>query len=181
MNHQSVLDIPLGVSLVPGPLPIIPTRDRYRRGIPGISVLARMARFPFVTQGARATREELRALAAAAERVAAGEAYLLIYPEGHRTRDGEIGPFMKSGLRLVLPRARRPVYCIVADGIWRSRTVADTLAHFAQSQVRVAVLGPFEPPDVEGATAKTLDAFIDTLREQMVAALADLRRDAAAA
>src|SRR5579864_3130414 len=46
MNHQSVLDIPLGLSLVTGPYPLIPTRDRYRRGIPGISPLSRLARFP---------------------------------------------------------------------------------------------------------------------------------------
>src|SRR5690349_2048551 len=37
MNHQSLLDIPIGLALVPGPYPLIPTRDRYMRGIPGVS------------------------------------------------------------------------------------------------------------------------------------------------
>src|SRR5690242_10838937 len=83
MNHQSVLDIPFAVRLIPGPQPIIPTRDRYRRGIPAISPLARMAGFPFVSQGHTSTRAELRSLLAAADSVARGEASLLIYPEGH--------------------------------------------------------------------------------------------------
>ena len=46
MNHQSLLDIPVAVSLLRGPYPIIPTRDRYTRWIPGISGLARLAGFP---------------------------------------------------------------------------------------------------------------------------------------
>jgi len=169
MNHQSVLDIPLGVSLIPGPQPIIPTRDRYRRGIPAISLLARMADFPFVSQGKTSTRTELRALLTTAEHVARGEVSLLIYPEGHRTRDGEIGPFMTSGLRLLLQRAHRPVYCIVADGMWRARTVAHA-SGFLDIDARVVVLGPFAPPE-----ACDLDTFIESLRERMIAALAELR------
>jgi 1-acyl-sn-glycerol-3-phosphate acyltransferase len=169
MNHQSVLDIPLGVSLIPGPQPLIPTRDRYGRGIPGISPLARLAHFPFVSQGVSATRAELRGLLGAADLVARGEATLLIYPEGHRTTDGAISPFMASGLRLLLQRARRPVYCVVTDGIWRARRVADVF-DFADMRADVVVLGPFAPPE-----ADDLDRFIEQLRERMIAALADLR------
>lgn len=176
MNHQSVLDIPLGLALVPGPYPLIPTRDRYRRGIPGISPLARLARFPFLAQGHTLTREELRAFGAAADAVAAGEQSLLIFPEGHRTRDGRLGPFMRSGLRLVFRRlaragSPRPVYAVVADGVTRSRTVADALAHFAGTRVAVTVLGPFAPPAHDAA----IDAFLDMLHARMTAALAELR------
>lgn len=181
MNHQSVLDIPIGLALVPGPYPLIPTRDRYRRGIPGVSPLARLARFPFVSQGQVITREELRALVEAAEAVARGEQSLLIFPEGHRTRDGAIGPFMTSGLRLVLRKARRPVYAVVTDGITQSRTVADALTNIAGTRVAAVVLGPFDPPP-----AREIDGFVVALRERMIAALAELRsardsRDAAGA
>jgi 1-acyl-sn-glycerol-3-phosphate acyltransferase len=172
MNHQSVLDIPLGILMIPGPYPLIPTRDRYRRGIPGIAPLARLARFPFISQGRTASREELVALRAAAESVARGDQSLLIFPEGHRSRDGELADFMKSGLKLVLARARRPVYCIVADGMWRSRTFADAALRFADTRIDGVVLGPFAVPD----DTRALDAFIDELRDRMAAALHALRR-----
>src|SRR5262245_44942954 len=42
MNHQSLLDIPLAVSLLHGPYPVIPTRAKYMRLIPGVSTLARL-------------------------------------------------------------------------------------------------------------------------------------------
>jgi 1-acyl-sn-glycerol-3-phosphate acyltransferase len=170
MNHQSVLDIPLGLMLVPGPYPLIPTRERYRRGVPGISPLARLARFPFVTQRRVATRAELIALTAAADQVARGEQSLLIFPEGHRTRTGQIGRFMRNGLRLALERARRPVYCIVADGTWHARTFAKALVSFADSQIRVVILGPFPPP-----AADSIEQFIDQLRQRMIETLEQLR------
>ena len=139
MNHQSVLDIPLGVLLIPGPYPIIPTRDRYGKGIPGISPLTRLARFPLVTHQKTATRQELLDLRRVADDVARGEQSLLIFPEGHRSTDGDIDPFMKSGLKLILARARRPIYCIVADGMWHIPTFAAAAVRFAGTHVRAAV------------------------------------------
>ncbi|MGI9078430.1 MAG: lysophospholipid acyltransferase family protein [Gemmatimonadaceae bacterium] len=173
MNHQSVLDIPLGIALVPGPYPLIPTRDRYSRGLPGISPLARMARFPFVSQGRTATRAELLAIRDAADQVARGEQSLIIYPEGHRTHDGLIADFMKPGLKLILSRAKHPVYCIVADGMWHARTFADAALRFAGTSVSVTVLGPFQVPEPH-----QIDSFIDELRTRMIEALAQIRNEA---
>jgi 1-acyl-sn-glycerol-3-phosphate acyltransferase len=173
MNHQSVFDIPLGLSLMPGPQTVIPTRDRYRRGIPAISPLSRLAGFPFVSQSRMLTRDELRGLTEAAERVARGELSLLIFPEGHRTHDGRIGRFMRGGLRVVLAHARRPVYCVVADGMTLARTTGDALARIAGNTVRVIILGPFAPPD-DGA-AESTDAFIESLHRQMTETLACMR------
>jgi 1-acyl-sn-glycerol-3-phosphate acyltransferase len=173
MNHQSVLDIPLGLSLIPGPQAVIPTRDRYRRGIPAISGIGRLAGFPYLAQGRALTREELHALSETAELVARGERSFLIFAEGTRSRDGRIGPFMRSGLRLMLRRARRPVYCVVADGLLNARTTMDALTGFAGSRVSVVILGPFDPPT--NRSAESIDEFIDTLHDAMNAALDDLR------
>ena len=175
MNHQSVLDIPLGVSLIPGPQVVIPTRNRYRRGVPGISPLVRLARFPLVSQGRTLTRDELRGLTEAAERVDRGELSMLIFPEGHRTRDGRLGRFMRGGLRIVLEHTRRPVYCIVADGMTRARTAIDTIAGLAGNDVTVRILGPFTPPH-DGSVEST-DAFVESLHEQMTETLASMRRE----
>jgi 1-acyl-sn-glycerol-3-phosphate acyltransferase len=172
MNHQSVLDIPLGISMIPGPYPIIPTRARYRHGLPGISPLVRLARYPVLSQRRPIPADEVAALERLGDEVAAGLQSALIFPEGHRSRTGEIGRFMTTGLKLVLARAPRPVYCIVADGMWRSRTFADAAFRFAGTRIDAVVLGPFTPP----ADPSRFDAFIGELRDRMVAALDELRR-----
>jgi len=170
MNHQSLLDIPLVYSKVGPPYPVIPTRALYAWGIPGVSLLLRLARHPLVHQTRESRRQDVVAIAHAADAVARGESSILIFPEGHRTRDGEIGPFMRAGLRAILVRARRPVYLLVVDGLWRARTTADALLHFAGMQGALQVLGPFDPP-VEEA----LDAFVDELRQRMCAELDSMR------
>ncbi len=175
MNHQSVMDIPVGVLLIPGPYPIIPTRDRYARAsVPGMPSLIRLLRFPVVSQKRENLRNELPAIAEAADSTARGDTSMLIFAEGHRTRDGQIAPFMRTGLRLVLERAKRPVYCIVADGLWHARTTFDAATGFAGATCSVRILGPFTPP------SSNLDAFIDELRDRMVVELEAMRASRAA-
>ena len=170
MNHQSLLDVPLGVTLVPGPYPLIPTRDRYKRGVPGISPLVRLAQFPTVSQKRAAKRSELQALESAADRVGRGENSFLIFPEGHRTRDGSIGRFMRNGLRIALSRAQVPVHCVVVDGATGARTVWDAMTSFAGIKISVRILGPFTLTD-----PTSIDDFIEMLRDRMTESLAQLR------
>jgi 1-acyl-sn-glycerol-3-phosphate acyltransferase len=179
MNHQSVLDTMIVLCEARGPMALILVRTRYRRGFPGISPYLRAARFPFISQQ-RATAElDNAAIADAARRAASGDATLVLFPEGHRTTSGEIGRFMPRGLTIALKLIRRPVYCIVGDGMWRVRTIADSLTSIAGTKVAVRVSGPFMPPERE----EEIPRFIGSLRDHMVTSLRDLRteRDSAVA
>jgi 1-acyl-sn-glycerol-3-phosphate acyltransferase len=171
MNHQSLLDITIAVHVARGPQAVIPTRESYGRGIPGISSLTKLGGFPLVTQQPRASRAEVAALLRAASDLASGETTLIIYPEGHRTTDGNIRPFMRSGMRLLLQRSHRPIYYVVADGLSHARTLDDVLHRFANSTVRVEVRGPFEPPDKQA-----IDSFLDDLEARMTATLDEIRQ-----
>lgn len=177
MNHQSILDIPLALSLVHTPLTLIPYRERYHRFIPGVSPLLRATGMPRVTQGAGrggrgSAARDLKEIEGAADRTARGECSMVIFPEGHRTRTGEIGPFMRRGLTTILRRAKRPVYCLVVDGLWQARTAAEAARTVAGASVNVAVLGPIEPPEDD-----QIDQFIASLRERMSAALHQMRAE----
>jgi 1-acyl-sn-glycerol-3-phosphate acyltransferase len=172
MNHQSIIDIPIALSIMPGPLPLIPGRRRYASGIPGVSAYLRSAGNPLVSQKPEHRKADLAGILDAAKRVDAGEASLIIFPEGHRTKDGEILPFMPGGLHVILGRTRRPVYCVVGDGMWKSRTVRDTIFNLATVRARVRVLGPFHPP----ADKTEIQGFVDRIRAEMVATLAQMRQ-----
>ena len=177
MNHQSIFDILLLLWISQGPTPKIPTRDRYVRGIPGVSPMLRANRFPIIGQKRETLRADLETIAHAAQEVARGESAMAIYPEGHRTRDGEIGPFMVRGLRTMLENAPGvPVWCIVADGMWGARTFADTAVQIADARIVADILGPFAAP----AQPAELDGFIAGLRDRMVAHLAEMRSGTAA-
>jgi 1-acyl-sn-glycerol-3-phosphate acyltransferase len=107
-----------------------------------------------------------------AEAVGRGDRSLLIYPEGHRSHDGEIQPFMKSGLRLLFRHAsHRPLYLVVADGMWRLRSLNDIALRLAGSQVLVEVLGPYQIP----SDPDEHPAFAESLHDVMVATLERMR------
>ncbi len=171
MNHQSVMDVALGLSLVRGPCPLIPTRARYRWGVPGASTLMRLARYPFVSERPALSRASLLTLRAAADAVGRGERSLIIFPEGHRSRNKSILPFMTSGLRLFLRRApRRPVYVVVLEGFRHLHSLRDVALRLAGTRAHAAIRGPFQPP----TDPARLDAFIEELRAIMVRTLAEI-------
>jgi 1-acyl-sn-glycerol-3-phosphate acyltransferase len=171
MNHQSVLDAMIALCVARGPLPLIPVRTRYRWGMPGISPFLRAARFPFIRQQRASAEADLAAIEAEAERAARGDAMIFIFPEGHRTRTGDIGPFMPRGLRSSLRRVHRPVYCVVGDGMWRVRTLADVFTKLAGTRVTVRIIGPFTAPQDE----QEIPGFIASLRDRMVTTLQESR------
>lgn len=176
MNHQSLLDIPLVVQTVDGGYPRIVTRERYSRWIPLISHMVRLYQYPVVNPGAKPEdiRRTLDEIAAAARD---SEVPLAVFPEGSRTRNGEIGRFKRGALSSMLAARPWTVYVFVADGFWRAAKYWDFLHHVHGVRGKVEHAGVFEWTD----PAADPEPFIDTIRETMVRRLESMRRGATVA
>jgi 1-acyl-sn-glycerol-3-phosphate acyltransferase len=170
MNHQSLLDIPLVIASVEGAYTRIVTRKRYLRWIPLISHMVRLYQYPVVDPSANAgtLRQMLASIRDAARTT---EVPLAIFPEGTRTRNGEIGRFKTTGLALILEQKPWTVYLLVADGFWERAKMKDFLGGMAAIRGRIELLGPFEWSDAGADPAP----FIREMREHMVRRLADMR------
>ena len=70
----------------------------------------------------------------------------MIFPEGHRSHDGEIRPFRTAGIETILTERRMPVYLVLNEGVWRVRRFADLLFRVPLIDAHSEVIGPFEPP-----------------------------------
>jgi 1-acyl-sn-glycerol-3-phosphate acyltransferase len=173
MNHQSVIDIPAAVTSVPSGYPRMVARARYGRGIPLVSHMISLYGHILVQPG-RTGRSELGALA---ETARASTLPILIFPEGHRTRDGEIGPWKRAGLETLLSARDWEVYVVVVDGLWRVARLHDFIRNLAQVRCRVEVIGPFR---YDGRGRDNHDAIVDELRHAMVAKLSEMRTSASA-
>ena len=177
MNHQSLIDIPLVVQTVTdGGYPRIVTRARYTRRIPLISHMIRLYQYPVVDPGAKAEviRVSLEEMATAARE---SQVPLAVFPEGTRTKDGEIGRFKRGALSHILAARSWTVYVYVVDGFWRAAKYQDFIHNMSGVRGKVEHAGVLEWTD----PTVNPDAFIEQVHEMMVQRLASMRRGGAAA
>lgn len=166
-NHQSLLDVVQIVLLSRPRVPAYVTRARYSRFIPLVSACVRLLGSPIVDPR-RDPRGSVEAIRQGVRTLPHG---LMIFPEGHRSTDGELRPFRTAGLETILEERRWPVYLVVNDGLWRVRRFVDLLFRVHLIDATSRVVGPFLPPEDESA----IPDFVAQLRTRLGQELADGR------
>lgn len=167
-NHQSLLDIPLAVRAVADSYSRIVTRHRYARGIPLVSTLLSLTDSPILDP----ERSGPAQAAAMGDMARDCRHPLVIFPEGHRSRDGALRPFRRGGLGAILRARPWTVHLLVVDGLWRAGKWADLPQGLSGVRGRTTVVGPIEWP---GPGSGDADAFISELERRMAAELERLR------
>jgi 1-acyl-sn-glycerol-3-phosphate acyltransferase len=171
MNHQSLLDIPTATLMAEPYVCRFIARARYGNWVPSVSLCMRLLGCPVIEPENR--KASLRALREAARAQPHG---ILVFPEGHRTRDGEIQPFHTAGLEIMMRERPLPVYLVVTDGFWKGRRFVDFLFNSDRIDGRTEVLGPFPPP-----ADREYGPFLEGLRGEMVERLRRMRGGAGVA
>lgn len=174
MNHQSQVDILVAILMSRPYAPLFVPRVRYTRWyVPLVAPTVYLLEAPVVDP-----RRDAKGAVDAMRRAALeGERGLLVFPEGHRSLDGELRPFKAAGTIAVLQARRMPVYLVVTDGCWAGRRFVDFLTSVPRLRGETEVLGPFEPPAAE----EEIPAFVEQARSRMVHHLREMRQRRAGA
>ncbi len=156
-NHSSTSDIWSLFVAIPFPVRMIAKKQLGR--IPFFGWAMHAGRFIFIDrQNPIAAR---RSIDEAARRIQRGHS-VLIFPEGTRTRDGNLGPFKKGGFHLAIASGATIVPC----GIRGSRAVmkrGSALIHSGAIHVEVG-----EPISTAGLTDDDRDALLERVRAQIL-------------
>lgn len=106
------------------------------------------------------------ALMAAGKALASGTS-LLIFPEGHRTRTGRLGPFFRGAFRLA-QRCRAPLVPVVQSGSWQAFGQGKGQAVGGPLTLRVLPAWPYER-----AAALTDREFLAAVEDEFRQALGE--------
>lgn len=147
-NHQSLLDIIVvmsyfgscrGVRLV--------SKRELGRFVPLVSEVLLMQGHALISRRGEAKQamDELGRFARLCSRQGVNP---VIFPEGTRSRTGEVGPFHSAGVRRILEEGGSlPVVALAIDGGWKVRNVRSLLKNLKGGRYRVRPAGIYAAPE----------------------------------
>jgi 1-acyl-sn-glycerol-3-phosphate acyltransferase len=152
-NHTSYMDIPVIFSALPFQFRIFAKKELWPIAFIGW-YLNRSGQIPIDTANPRTT---LSSLGVGAKALRAGMP-LFVFPEGRRTPDGNLGPFL-SGAAFLAIRAQLPLVPMALSGVYELLPIHTH--HFYPGELTLNV---GEPIPTEGMTLRQTDELTERLR-----------------
>jgi 1-acyl-sn-glycerol-3-phosphate acyltransferase len=159
-NHASAMDIPILFVNLPVQFRFLAKRSLFH--LPFLGWHLRRSGHISIDRGR--VREAMKGFDKAAQKIREGKP-VVMFPEGHRSRDGELHQF-KSGSFLLAILSGVPVVPITLNGT-RDVLVPDTY-HVRAGQTEMIVHPPIS---TKGLTKDDVDALADRVRKQIASKL----------
>jgi len=166
-NHESFVDILL-ISHLPTEMKWLSKVEIMR--IPLVGWMMKLARDIPLERGD--AKSIVKAMKAARERLDSNVS-VMIFPEGTRSRSGEMGEFKTGAFRLAID-AQVPILPLAVYGAREALRSHDWRLGYARAEVRV-----LEPVSTVGLTNSDVPELMAQVREMIVTARDDLQRELA--
>lgn len=159
-NHQSLADIAVLPQMFPDRHLRFVAKKELARGVPYVSLALRLGRHAVISRTSeyRAGRRELVRFADLAKEGVC----LSVFPEGRRSRSGEVQPFQSGAFRIILERIPLPVLSVALDGGYRISKLTKLLTGLSGALYRAQPLTLYPPPR---GKREILDLLARTERE----------------
>ncbi|MCF0241843.1 MAG: 1-acyl-sn-glycerol-3-phosphate acyltransferase [Treponema sp.] len=155
-NHQSLLDIPVYMNFFRDRDVRFVAKDALSRHIPLISEMLRTQEHCMIPRKAK-PMEAMKYMDKFGKRVVERNQIPIIFPEGTRTRDGNVGKFYSAGFRKLSESSGLPVAVCALDGGWELRDLPKIMVNLKNGCYRVKVLKVFPCPRTKEEQQQILD------------------------
>jgi 1-acyl-sn-glycerol-3-phosphate acyltransferase len=169
-NHQSLMDIPVCMKLFSMKNLRFVAKWELRQGIPFISLILRSQGHALIRRRGDAI-QAMHSIRRYARRCEREGTCPVIFPEGTRSRDGEIGVFHTAGIRRILEETPLPLVVAVLEGGWRVAKVKDIPRNLSKAHFLVRVLTVTSTMSAK----KEVLAAVSAAREKIAIELTRLR------
>ena len=165
-NHQSLLDIPVFMKFLAGREMRFIAKDALGRHIPLVSEMLRTQEHCLIPRKAK-PMEAMRYISDFGKRVIERNQIPILFPEGSRTRDGNVGKFFSAGFRQLTESTGLPVVVCALDGGWKLRDFRKIMTNIKYGSYRVKILKIWEPPKSKEECNKILEDSRILMQQQL--------------
>ena len=160
-NHQSLADILVVLYSFPDHFLKFVAKKALKFGIPTISLGARIGKHSFINRRGdfKTTIKELKKLAG---NIKEGEC-TVIFPEGTRSRTGEIGQFHTAAVRVMIEHTKLPIVSVALGGGTKIVKFIDLFKHLRGTQYRIKIMNVYPHP----ASRKKLKTVLEKVRTEI--------------
>lgn len=165
-NHQSLLDIPVFMKYFPDKEVRFIAKDALGRHVPLVSEMLRAQEHCLIPRKAK-PMEAMRYISDFGKRVIERKQVPILFPEGSRTRDGNVGKFFSAGFRQLTESTGLPVVVCALDGGWKLRDLRKLMTNLKHGCYRVKILRVYEPPKTKEECNKILEESKLLMQQQI--------------
>lgn len=165
-NHQSLLDIPTLMKFFHEKDPRFVAKDALARHVPLVSEMLRSQQHCTIPRKAK-PMEAMKYLEKFGKRVAERNQIPIIFPEGTRSKDGQLNKFYSAGFRKLADSSQLPVVACVLDGGYKLRGIKDMKSNFKNGCYRVKVLKVFNAPKDKDECSQILEEAKVLMNQQL--------------
>ncbi len=165
-NHQSLLDIPAYMNYFRREKVLrFVAKDSLSRHVPLVSEMLRTQEHCMIPRKAK-PMEAMKYMENFGKRVAERNQIPVLFPEGTRTRDGNVGKFYSAGFRKLAESSGLPVVVCALDGGFALRDLKKFFT-MKNGSYRVKVLKVYDNPKTKEEEQKILEEARIMIMEQV--------------
>jgi 1-acyl-sn-glycerol-3-phosphate acyltransferase len=165
-NHQSILDIPLYMCYFSCRTLRFVAKAELGRYVPAVSEMLRVEEHCIIPRENN-MRLAMRRLDKFAHQMVARHQIPVIFPEGHRSRDGKLGQFSSEGVRRILDISPMPVVLCALDGGYRIGNISGIFRNMKNGAYRIKVLKIYPTPQNKQDQLRILEESKTLIQNQL--------------
>ncbi len=165
-NHQSLLDIPVYMKFLRGKDLRFVAKDTLGRHIPLVSEMLRTQEHCLIPRKAK-PMDAMRYVGDFGKKVVERKQIPILFPEGSRTKDGQVGKFYSAGFRKLTESTNLPIVICALEGGYKLRDLRKIFTNLKRGCYRVKVLKVVDCPQTKEDCNTVLEDARQSIQKQL--------------
>lgn len=165
-NHQSLLDIPCFMNVFQKRELRFVAKDALGKNVPLVSRMLKVQQHCIIPRRAK-PMDAMNLMSSFGKRVKEKNQIPVIFPEGTRTRDGEVGKFYSAGFRKLVESTNLPVVSFAIEGGYNLRDLTKFFKNLSRGAYRVKIMKIYDCPQTKEDCLNLLEESRNLINEQV--------------